>query len=208
MMTTVEVEVEVKLYLSNLSGMEKRLKQARASIFQPRIFELNLRFDTPDGSLTHGSRVLRLRQDAQAVMTYKGPNQPTDGVSVRQEIEFIVGDLTAARHLLEALGYQVNVIYEKYRSTYLMDEVKVTLDEMPYGNFVEVEGPDPESIRSVAEKLCLVWDARVADSYLSLFNRLKTTRGFEFRDLTFANFAGLSITPEELGVRPADLGCQ
>ena len=204
-MSASEKELEVKFYLVKFSELEQRLKKLGATLLQPKIFELNLRFDTPDGALTQASRVLRLRQDAQAVMTYKGPSQSQEGVSARQEIEFTVGDFTAARHLLEALGYQVSVTYEKYRSTHLLDGVKITLDDMPYGDFVEFEGPEPAIIRSTAEKCGLNWDARIMESYLSLFHRYKLTQGLSMPDLTFKAFEGLLVKAEELDVRPGDL---
>ena len=74
---------------------------------QPRLFELNLRFDTPEGELSRGRKVLRLRQDTQALLTFKGPAQDRSDVAARQEIEFTVSDFLAARHFLEALGYRV-----------------------------------------------------------------------------------------------------
>lgn len=203
-MSDTEKELEVKFFLASPDDLEQRLKRLGATLIQPRIFELNLRFDTPDGSLSKASRVLRLRQDAQAVMTYKGPSQAQEGVSARQEIEFTVGDLVTARHLLEALGYQVNVIYEKYRSTYLIDGVKVTLDEMPFGNFAEIEGPDPAAIHATAEKVHLNWEARSTESYLAIFNRFKNARQLTMRDLTFQAFEGLNAAPAELGIGPGD----
>ena len=46
-----------------------------------------------------------------------------------------MGDFEAARRLLEALGYRLTVMYEKYRTTYHLRHLIVVLDEMPYGEF-------------------------------------------------------------------------
>ena len=35
----------------------------------------------------------------------------------------------------KSLGYVISMIYEKYRTTYELDGVLVTLDEMPCGDF-------------------------------------------------------------------------
>jgi len=199
-----EQELEVKFYLKDLGALERKLKSIEANLVQPRIFETNLRFDTRDGELNQGGRVLRLRQDAQAVLTYKGPSQPRQDVNIRQEIEFTVSDFTAARHFLEALGFQVAVTYEKYRTTYSLDEVEIVLDEMPFGDFMEIEGPDPTSIQDIAGKLGLDWEARCMESYMGLFRRVQETRRLAFRDLTFLNFNQVKITPEELAVKAAD----
>jgi adenylate cyclase class 2 len=170
-----------------------------------RVFEVNLRFDTAAHELSSGHRVLRLRQDAGAHLTYKGPSQQRSGVTARQEIEFELDDFGAARRLLEALGYQVDVIYEKYRTTYDLEGVKITLDELPFGFFCEVEGPDPDSIQAASQKLGLNWDVRVMDSYLMLFAQLKDKKKWAFRDLTFTNFVGITVVPEDLELHAADL---
>ena len=59
--------------------------------------------------------MLRLRRDSSVRLTYKGPGKTIDGVHLRKEIEFAASDFDAAQAFLEALGYQVQMIYEKYR---------------------------------------------------------------------------------------------
>jgi adenylate cyclase class 2 len=194
-------ELEVKFYLPDLITLQARLETLGARSVQPRVHEVNLRFDTPDGSLTSGYRVLRLRLDTEAHLTYKGPGWVEGGVRARQELEFTVSDFDTARALLEALGYQVSVMYEKYRTAYDFGGVHVVLDEMPYGNFVEVEGPDSQSIHGVVDKLGLDWEKRILDSYLMLFERLRQKKGLSFRDLSFSNFEGVKVLGEDLGVK-------
>lgn len=204
-MTTGEhQELEVKLYLADLEAFQDRVEVLGAKLIEARLHEVNLRFDTPDESLTRSLQVLRLRQDNAARLTYKGPGETMDGVYARREIEFTVSDYESARALFEVLGYQVSLMYEKYRTTYDLDGIHITLDEMPYGDFSEIEGNDPDRIRSVAEKLGLDWEARIMDSYTSLFERLRGELGFTFRDLSFENFVGMDVPPAAMGVKPAD----
>lgn len=198
-------ELEVKFYIADLKALENKITEQGGQLVQPRVHELNLRFDTPDGELKRSYRVLRLRQDYVSHLTYKGPGEVQDGVRLRQELEFVVDDFSTAKSLLEALGYQVDVMYEKYRTTYRLGEVLVTLDEMPYGNFAEIEGPDGSSIRVVAEQLSLDWEARILDSYLVLFDRVRSVLGFEFQHLSFANFEALDVTSVTLQVHQADI---
>lgn len=203
-MSEDEQELEIKLYLSNMEALRVRLEALGARLVQPRVHEFNLRFDTPAEDLARSSRVLRLRRDTASYLTYKGPRAIVGGVRARQEIEFTVGDFEAARALFEALGYQVSIIYEKYRATYSLGEMLVTLDQLPYGDFTEIEAPDAGRIRATADKLGLDWEARITESYVALFERLRQGLNLPFHDLTFENFAGMKITPAELGVRPAD----
>ncbi len=199
-----EQEIEVKFYIQKLPLFEQHIRANGAELVSARVHELNLRYDTPDGALTRAHRVLRLRMDQRAILTYKGPAEPGLAVSVRQEIEVEVSSFATTEHLLQALGYQVMIMYEKYRTTYQLDNVRVTLDEMPYGNFIELEGPDAESIQAVAGKVGLDWQARLVDSYLSMFTRLRAEKGLSVRHLSFDEFKGVKITPEDLKVRPAD----
>ncbi|MBN2549590.1 MAG: class IV adenylate cyclase [Anaerolineales bacterium] len=198
-------EIEVKFYVQNISRVEQRLIALGAELSQPRTLETNLRFDTPQGDLARSFQVLRLRQDTAARLTYKGPAHGDDGVRVRQEIEFIVSDFGAAQRLLEALGYQIGMIYEKYRAQYELPGLHIALDEMPYGNFVEIEGPDSTTIQALSAKLGLNWRASVQASYTMLFQNLQTEHKLPFRDLSFDNFQNLLVTDEMLHVVPADM---
>ena len=203
-MTTNDQELEVKYYISDLPALEARLSSLGAHLVQPRIQELNLRFDVASGELSRTNQVVRLRQDTEARLTYKGPSQSQEGVRVRQEIEFIVSDHRAARAFLEALGYHVSMGYEKYRTSYDLDGAHIVLDEMPYGNFAEIEGPDPATIQAVNQRLGLDWEARVPESYTMLFEYLREKLSLPFSDLSFENFQQLTISPADLDVRPAD----
>lgn len=197
-------ELEVKFYVTDLAGLVTRLQALRAICVQPRQHELNLRFDHPAQQLEASGQVLRLRQDRVARLTYKGQGINWQGVHARTEIELQVDDFQQAQALLEALGYQIRMIYEKYRAAYALGGVEVVLDEMPYGAFVEIEGPDVDSIRSASQALGLEWAARALTSYAGLFKHLQQQLDLNFRDLTFANFEGLQILVEDLGMRQAD----
>ena len=197
-------ELEVKFIIASLPALESRLHSLGAQLVQPRLHEVNLRLDTPDLALTKSLQVLRLRQDSLARVTYKGPGRDQDGVRIRQELEFVASDFDTAHNLFKALGYDVAMMYEKYRTVYDLDDVHVTLDEMPYGDFIEVEGPLPESIQAASQRLGVAWEARLLDSYTALFDQLRSVMGFTFRDLSFENFSGLETPLLRLGYRFAD----
>lgn len=198
-------EIEVKYYIADLPALEAKLKRLGAQMVQQRMHEINLRFDTQDEELKRAFKVLRLRQDKAARLTYKGPSHYQEGARLRQEIEFEVSDFESARRFLEALGYQVSMMYEKYRAAYELDGVEITLDELPYGDFAELEGPDPNSLRTVNRKLGLDWEARAGDSYTTLFDHLRDVMSLDFSDLSFENFKNLDVTPAAMNLRPADV---
>ena len=207
-MSGSDKELEVKFYLSRREAVEDKLVALGGKVSEPKVHEINLRLDTPDQALSQTGRLLRLRQDARARVTYKGMGSIEGGARLRQELEFTVSDFKTAQALFEALDYQVYMMYEKYRTSYKLGKVDVVLDEMPYGDFAEIEGPDGESILNAAEHLGLNWETRILDSYTILFERVRGLLGLAFRDLSFENFHGVKISPAVLGVEIADSDLQ
>lgn len=199
------LEQEVKFYIQNLDGLIARTAATGADLVRERMFERNLRLDTPEGDFTKAQRVLRIRQDDQVRVTYKDNARSENGIITRTEIEFSTDSFEVTRKLFEALGYQVSVIYEKYRQVYRIGDVELMIDELPYGNFIEIEAPNAVLIEGVAQMLGLDWSKSIKTSYLGLFEIAREKLGFAFRDLTFDNFQDLHLTAADLDVQPADL---
>lgn len=209
-------ETEAKFFVLNLDGIRRRLQTLEALLIQERVLETNIRFDLPDGGLRSEGRVLRLRQDTEARLTYKSGSTNEQGVLSRREIEFVVEDFDKAGQFLEALGYQKMFYYEKYRTTYSLQTSEVLktsevsahimLDELPYGKFVEIEGEIVETIRGVAESLDLKWDTAIPTSYHMLFEQLCAKHPeLDRTELSFSALRGRDISVEELSIRAGDV---
>jgi adenylate cyclase, class 2 len=196
-------ETEVKFCVFNLLQLEVSFRELDTHLFAPRTLEVNLRFDTSSGDLTREGRVLRLRRDDLARLTYKDKSQNIEGALSRREIEFVVNNFDSAKQFIEALGYEVVFIYEKYRTTVEYKGAHIMLDELPYGNFIEIEG-ELEMLRPIAEELHLDWGKAIPASYHALFECLYQTRGLTFRDLTFNNFKGIKVSPMDMMIEYAD----
>ncbi|MEA1977699.1 MAG: class IV adenylate cyclase [Chloroflexota bacterium] len=183
------MEIEAKFYLPHLEDFRKCLIANDALLKTARLLERNLRFDTPDRELAEKKHVLRLRQDNRATLAFK---RPRGQVETREEFEIEIDDFESGRKILEALGYTVTTLYEKYRETYQIDTIQVMLDELPFGCFVEIEGPSIETIRQMSDQLGLPWERRVQASYLELFDRIRRPLEIDFEEITFDNFKGLA----------------
>lgn len=201
----MDQEIEVKFLLKDYSVLMQKISDLQLPCSQERIHEFNLRYDLPDGSLVAKKQVLRLRKDTQARLTFKGPGIMEQDVLTRKEIEVEVSDFDATNRLLEALGYQVIMMYEKFRANYLMDKLVLSVDETPLGLFIELEGESPAQVRRAADALGLDWDARINFSYSALLNIFNQSTGHTFRDLSYAAFQDIKVTPVELGLNYADL---
>src|SRR5688572_13632063 len=218
------LETEAKFYVRDLDRIKSRLEASGARLIQERVLETNIRFDLPGAPLRAKGRVLRLRRDTSTKFTYKSASTKEQGVLSREEIEFEVEDFEKAKRFLEALGYQKLVYYEKYRTTYAlqpsegflqshaMKETKLSegfihimLDELPYGNFVEIEGETVDAIQAVTKQFHLHWESAIGTSYNALFERVRRTLNVSIQDLSFAEFRDIKVEAVHLGVQAADL---
>lgn len=188
-MSATHTETEVKLWATDLPAIAERLIALDAVLGQPRAAERNLRYDRPDGSLSARGEVLRLRQDLQARLTFKAPHSAAP--YTRTELEITVSDFETADRLLQALDFQVVWRYEKFRTAYLLEGCEIALDELPFGNFVEVEGDSLAEIEAIISRLGLAGAPRFTLSYSQLFERLRERLQLPFRDLTFENFRAI-----------------
>lgn len=197
-------EIEVKFNVRNFKAIKQRLSQFGAKITQPRNFEINYRYDTPDGKLTTESKILRIRQDSNNWITFKSPGEINNGIRIRQEIEFKISDINRAHLFLQALGYQIYQSYEKFRTVYNLNNSYVMLDELPFGTFVEIEGTDLMSIQTCAEKLGLQWELNIEAGYLAIYKQLCCTLDMDCGNLSFKEFTGNPEMLSKINIFPAD----
>ena len=193
------VETEVKVFVPDRETVLAQLEASGASLKSPRVYEHNVRYEDAQETLTGSGIVLRLRQDTRVRLTYKAPPveaSRAEGVLTRFEAEVTVDDFAIMDLILQRLGFHPYVVYEKYRTTYELGEAEIVLDEMPYGDFLEVEGP-PEAIEAALSALGLHDRPRILTSYMALFERVKAVLGLAVHDLTFANFEGIDV-PQEI----------
>ncbi|MBN1562589.1 MAG: class IV adenylate cyclase [Anaerolineae bacterium] len=203
-MTSHLTETEIKLYVPDFAPVLARLTELDAVLETPRTFERNVRYLDAAQTFMERGIVLRLRQDAKIRLTYKEPPHIQDGMMSRFEAEITVDDFDMMDIILKKLGFVPDVVYEKYRTTYqlpqISDDTEILLDEMPYGNFVEIEG-EPDAIRAAMQALHLSNAPHVGMSYLSMFMHIKRVLGLEMHDLTFANFEGVFVPSAAIPVR-------
>jgi adenylate cyclase class 2 len=187
-------ETEVKLYVPDLASVAQRLEEVHAKLKTPRVYEVNVRYDNETMKLSRGRKVLRLRRDNRVRLTYKDERgeRNASGASSRYEAEVDVSDFDEMEAILEKLGYKPFMTYEKYRTTYELEGAEVTLDEMPFGNFVEIEG-DEDAIEQALEQLQLHDATRFGEGYILLFENVKRNLGLQMQDLVFENFKGIDV---------------
>ena len=193
------LEIEVKFLLPDLSRFRKHLIDAGAELIAPRIYERNVRYDTAWQSLRLQGKLLRLRQDKAAILTFKGPAQEAvnSEARVREELEINVSDFDTLAAILKRIGLEPVQVYEKYRETFQLGMVEIVIDQMPFGDFTELEGEELD-IKNTARQLGLDWRERILANYLALMDQAKVYYQLDFDDLIFDNFTGLDVSMAEV----------
>jgi adenylate cyclase class 2 len=193
------LEVEVKFLSPDLRGFRSLLVASGGKLAKSRTFQRNVVFDTADDALLRRGELLRLRQDTEASITFKGvpEREAYSEAKVHIELETQVGSFKAASAILERLGFTPKRVYEKHRETFEFGETEVVLDEMPFGDFIELEG-DEAGIKQAAKTLGLDWRKRITSNYLELMELMKAQYALPFDDLTFANFQEVPYSINEL----------
>lgn len=160
----LEIEIKIKIE-DDFAVVKTKLQEMKAELFHKRALEIDEYFDAR-GTLQKGDEVLRLRD--RSVLTYKGPQQKRQNMKVREELEVIVGDGSKLEQILGKLGYTLSDKKEKYRETYLLDHTKVSLDETPMGNYLEIEG-EKGNVAKVARRLGFTERDYIKESYTALW---------------------------------------
>ena len=184
------LETEVKFYLPDVNPIRRRIMELGAD-FKGRAFETNLRFEDADNRLFQEKSLLRLRKDIKTTLTFKSePPFKDDQFKTLREIEVEVSDFAAMKKILESLGFHKEQVYEKWRETFVLRDTHFCLDTMPYGDFLEIEGPKIY-IKELASRIGLEWHKRILLNYLAIFGVIRKQLNLGFSDVTFENFKNI-----------------
>jgi adenylate cyclase class 2 len=182
-----QLETEVKFYLSDIQSTRQRILDLGARSCG-RFFESNVRFEDAEKTLKQKKSLLRLRRDQKVTLTFKQvPPIINTQFKVMKELEVEVSDFDTTHHILQALGFHHAQIYEKWRETLVLNQTHFCLDSLPFGQFLEIEGPEKD-IQNYGVKLDFPWDQRILLNYLQIFEILQKKLMLNFSDVTFANF--------------------
>ena len=100
------------------------------------------------GILIETNAVLRIRKTQdKTILTYKRwiPNEFNIKQQIEHETEVV--DADELEKIIENLGFVKVLVYEKRRKTWHFRAVEIVLDELPFGEFMEIEG----TVMTIAE---------------------------------------------------------
>jgi len=142
------VEIEVKIRIIDIKNLGEKILELGAKLEKERFYEENTLYDFPSKTLYKKRQALRLRRmNKKSFLTFKGPPQKSRKFKIREEYETEVKNEKQLRKILKSLGFIPAFNYEKYRTVYRKKTLKISLDEMSIGNFIELEGKREEIVK-------------------------------------------------------------
>jgi adenylate cyclase class 2 len=178
-------EIEVKIRIDDPDDFRRRLTGLGARTRRERHLEDNVLYDYPEMAITRRGCLLRVRKrPGEGILTFKGRGRIEAGAKVRPEQEIRVDDPDTLRAILEAAGLGSIYRYQKYRTEFELAGVVVAVDELPFGCFLEIEGP-LKSIHQIATRLGYGPDSFLATTYRTLHQEHADRTGEPMGDLVF-----------------------
>lgn len=182
-MTSNYIEKEIKVEIKNPKELISLLAQKNVKKVSEG-FQRTTRMDTPNLDLEKRGTFLRVRTGGKDIVTLKKKIKSTGEVFERQEIETEVKDPELLADIFANLGFTKRFIMEKYRIDYEYKDTKISLDELPFGVFIEIEG-EPENIKNVADELNLDLSNKIIVTYWDLFEDYKKKMNQKGENIVF-----------------------
>jgi adenylate cyclase class 2 len=180
----IMLEQEVKLPFEHAEAARQAIIQAGGRLVVSRRLIDDRLFDHPDSRLQRAGMTLRTRRDVpHSLMTLKGPARPGP-VKSREEFETTIGDVDVFETALRAMGFVQTFRAQKFREEYALDDAHLTIDEVPFGVFVEIES-SPAEIERVARAIGKTTADYRLESYPALWRAWCASAGLSSRDMLF-----------------------
>jgi len=178
------IEKEYKFQIDNKHQIESRLREMGA-VGGERVHELTVMYDNPDKIMEKKDGRLRIRTrkckgKEEIQISYK---KPLSRAGIKQEIEYqtVVGNKEMMERIIDEMGFFPVSSYERYRTEYHIgngkESIEISIDELPFGNYIEIEGNNIDAMRNVATRLGLNLDEHIENSYDGIFNDLERKEG-------------------------------
>lgn len=167
-------EIELKFFVDDLAPIRRALLQVGAVKSWAGV-EKDLFFDTKPGTFKKTRQTLRIRDaGGKTLLTYK-EHKSEKGAKICDEYQLEIKDAKEVTRIFERLGFRIEGKYIKPKREYWdLPKVAITLDEYPFGKFIEIEASE-KKIKETAKKLNLDFSRTSTKSYRQLLEEHKNS---------------------------------
>jgi len=146
----METEFEATFPNVDKKEIRSKLKSLGASLKREEFLMKRVTFNLPSNERGKWIRV----RDESGKITVSLKAIIGEGIESQKEIYLEVNNFDSAVKLLEEIGCIRKAYQENKRELWDLEGVEIAIDEWPFLEpFIEVEGPNEESVKSASEKL-------------------------------------------------------
>lgn len=163
-----KTEKQVKFKINNFEQISKALLDIEA-IFIGGFMERTIRYDTLDLYYSNKGIFIRTKQGIKNVLTVKEvPKKMNNKTLERTLVEVEVDDINNVDYILKKIGLTNKFVMEKYRLYYYYKKCFISIDELPFGVYLEIKGSDKD-IKKLCKKLEINENELIKVTYWDLY---------------------------------------
>ena len=173
------IEKEIKIKVENPLEITDKLRR-NGAVFLGGALEKTIRFDTENLDYEKNGKFIRCRSGFSNTITLKEKiKEATSDVRARKETEFEIQDIDKMQYILETLGLTYTRTMEKYRQQWKLGNVDITIDELCFGIYMEIEGEESE-IYKTCEILGIDPEKKILVTYWDLWKEITNNKDIVF----------------------------
>lgn len=177
-----DLELEYRFKIDD-KGKMSRILNKLAKIVVKREHQTNVMFDNTEKlmQISNGRVRIQTIKNRKKVLTYKKPITTKGHINkeIEYEIEFVDTNGQIEK-ILKAMEFTPATSYERFRTQWETDGVIITLDEYPFSDLIEIEGPR-EKIENITKKLGFNPKKGLLMPCDTLFQEWRKERGLPFK---------------------------
>jgi adenylate cyclase class IV len=147
-----KIDGQVKFLLDDFCSMSYNLV-ANDAVFIGGSFETTTRYDTINDKYSNEGIYVRTKSGFRNTLTLKEKSDDfNNNLFSRYITEIEIENIEDITYILEKIGLNKKIIMEKYRMNWILDGINLSIDELPFGIYLEIKGSD-EEIKRIIKKL-------------------------------------------------------
>lgn len=176
-----KINQEIKINVTNVDIIQK-LRNNKA-VLLGSAKEITTRYDTDNKEYEKEGKFIRIMEGFKNCITLKEKNNENDKLFERDEFEIEIDDVENAKMLFEKIGLKPILKMEKYRLKWNVNGIRINLDELPFGLYMEIHGSEKD-IKYAMEKLEIENETKIVGSYWDIYEHYKYNKSLG-EDITF-----------------------
>lgn len=165
-----KIQKQVKFQIEDFDAISKKLIELEA-VFIGGFFEKTIRYDNDDQCLFGQGIFIRTKSGLRNVLTLKEKTSDNDLLE-RYTTEIEIDDIEKMEYILSRIGFTNKVIMEKYRLYFKWNNIEISIDELPFGIYLEIKGDDKE-IEKLSKQLGFKSKDMIIVTYWDIYDKIK-----------------------------------